>query len=190
MTSIAKSAPRERLLRAAAELFYRDGVAAVGVERLCQTAGISKKSMYQLFATKDDVVAESLRAFGAGEVARYTAVQEADLTPRARILHTFERLEERAGGPGFLGCPFVNTAIEMRDPAHPGSVVAREFKQRLTTFFEEQAHLGGATDPATLAAQLTVVFDGSAVRAVMQARGLDGIALRTATALLDAAGIP
>jgi AcrR family transcriptional regulator len=189
VTSIAKTSPRERLLRAAADLFYREGVASVGVEKLCQTAGVSKRSMYQLFETKDDVVAESLRQFGPHDTAGYFPDEAADLTPRERVLHVFERLEEQAGSPGFHGCPFVNTAIEMKDPQHPASVVARDFKQQLTAYIERQVTLGGARDPRTLAAQLTVVFDGSAVRSVMLDAGLDGLSVLTATTLLDAAGV-
>jgi AcrR family transcriptional regulator len=190
VTSIAKASPRERLLRAAADLFYREGVASVGVEKLCQSAGVSKRSMYQLFETKDDVVAESLRQFGPRTVAGYFPEEAADLTPRERVLYVFERLEEQAGSPDFRGCPFVNTAIEMKDPQHPASVVARDFKQQLTAYFQRQATLGGARDPQTLAAQLTVVFDGSAVRSVMLAAGLGGLGVLTASTLLDAAGVP
>lgn len=189
MTSIAKPSPRDRLLRAAADLFYREGVASVGVERLCQTAGVSKRSMYQLFETKDDVVAESLRQFGPHNVAGYFPDEAADLTPRQRVLYVFERLEEQAGLPDFHGCPFVNTAIEMKNPRHPASVVASDFKQQLTAYFERQVTLGGARDPQTLAVQLTVVFDGSAVRSVMLAASLDGLSVLTASTLLDAAGV-
>jgi AcrR family transcriptional regulator len=190
VTSIAKASPRERLLRAAADLFYREGVASVGVEKLCQTAGVSKRSMYQLFETKDDVVAESLRQFGPHTVAGYFPDEAADLTPRERILYVFQRLEEQAATPDFRGCPFVNTAIEMKDPRHPARLVARDFKQQLTAYFERQAALGGARDPQTLAAQLTVIFDGLAVRSVMLAAGLEGLSVRTASTLLDAAGVP
>jgi AcrR family transcriptional regulator len=185
----AKDPPRERLLRASADLFYRDGIAASGVDKLCQAAGVSKRSMYQLFETKDDLVAESLARSGAATVAGYVPAESADLTPRERILHVFERLEAASAGPGFEGCPFVNTAIELKDPTHPASRVARRFKQRLTDFFAQQATLGGAADPATLAKQLTVVFDGSATRVVVHAAALDGLSVLTAATLLDAAGM-
>jgi AcrR family transcriptional regulator len=184
-----KAPPRERLLRAAAELFYAEGVTTVGVERLCRAAGVSKRSMYQLFETKDELVAESLREFGGREVATYFEPADAHPTPRGRILHVFHRLEQQAGSPGFHGCPFVNTAVELHDAEHPASAVARRFKRQLTVYFEQQARLGGARDPQTLAAQLTIVFDGCAVRAVMLAAGLDGVAIQTATTLLDAAGV-
>ncbi len=189
MTSIAKAPSRERLLHTAADLFYRDGIAPVGVERLCQTAGVSKRSMYQLFATKDELVAEALRELGARVVAGYVSPAAAELTPRARILYVFEQLQQVAAAPEYHGCPFINTAIELHDPQHPASTVARQFKDQLTAYFREQASLAGAPDPDTLAAQLTLVFDGSAVRAVMRAAGLDGLASRTAAALLDAAGV-
>ncbi|WP_433219292.1 TetR/AcrR family transcriptional regulator [Dactylosporangium sp. CS-047395] len=183
MTSIAT--PRERLLRTAAELFYAEGAAAVGVERLCKAAGVSKRSMYQLFTTKDEVIAESLRAFGPSTVAAYFPGPAADMPPRERILHVFARLEEQAGTPSFHGCPFVNTAVELHDPAHEAAGVALTFKKRLESYFHEHATALGATDPDLVAAQLTMLFDGAAVRAVMRAEPLGGLALRTAAGILD-----
>lgn len=181
------STTRDRLLRTAADLFYREGVAPVGVERLCQTAGVSKRSMYQLFATKEDLVAESLRVHGPAIVTGYFPAADADLTPRDRIRYVFECLDEQSGTPGFHGCPFVNTAVETRDPDHPATVVAREFKERLTAYFADQARDAGFADPEGLAIQLTIVFDGAAVRAVMRGTSLDGAATRTAEALLSVA---
>lgn len=182
------STTRDRLLATAAGLFYAEGVAPVGVERLCQTAGVSKRSMYQLFATKDDLVAECLRTHGPAIVTGYFPAADAELGPRDRIRYVFERLDEQSGTPGFHGCPFVNTAVETRDPDHPATVVARAFKDRLTGYFAAHATSLGAADPEGLAVQLTMVFDGAAVRAVMRGTSLDGAAARTADALLAAAG--
>src|SRR3954463_13596953 len=103
MTSTTQPGTRERLLRTAADLFYAEGIHAVGVERLCQAAGVSKRSMYQLFATKDDLVAEALRVHGPATVAHYFAAEDAGLTPRERILHVFTVLEAESAGPGFHG---------------------------------------------------------------------------------------
>ncbi|MEE6308193.1 TetR/AcrR family transcriptional regulator [Plantactinospora veratri] len=187
MTSTTNPAtPRDRLLRAAAALFHREGIATTGVERLCQVAGVSKRTMYQLFETKDALVAESLDACGPGVVAAHLPDQTSGLDPRERILTVFAHLDELSGSPEFRGCPFLNTAVELRDPDHPASVVARSYKGRLTDFFAEQARLAGARDPETLARQLTIVYDGSASRAVTQGAGLDGLAALTASALLDA----
>ncbi|TCO49740.1 TetR/AcrR family transcriptional regulator [Actinocrispum wychmicini] len=178
---------RERLLKAANELFYRDGVGAVGVDKLCKAAGISKKSMYQLFDTKNDVVAAALERYGPWYLAMYLPDESDDRSPRDRVLHVFDWLDGRSSAPEFTGCPFVNIATELRDPDHPASTVARRFKQHLTDFFERQAELGGAADPQLLARQLTVVFDGACASAIVRAEGLAGLSRATAAALLNAA---
>ena len=185
-TPATTASTSDRLLDAAAQLFYDEGV-NVGVEALCRAAGVSKRSMYQLFDSKDAVIAASLdRA-----APRYYAFPAPDdgRSPRARMLHIFEVLEQQSQWAGFRGCPFVATAIELKSPEHPASVVARRWKDKLTAFFRQEAARGGVQDPETLARQLTVVFDGSSTRAVMQARSLDGLAVLTASALLDAAGL-
>ncbi|SNT13563.1 DNA-binding transcriptional regulator, AcrR family [Asanoa hainanensis] len=180
--------PRDRLLAAATDLFYREGVTATGVERLCSVAGVSKRSMYQLFKTKDDLVAEALKASGPGTNAAFFP-EDAETRPRERVLHVFRVLEDLAGQPAFAGCPFVNTASDLRDHDHPATVVAREFKQELTDWFTAEARAAGVADPELLGRQLTVVFDGSAARTVVHGTGLDGLSLATAAALLDAAGV-
>ncbi|MBT2225423.1 TetR/AcrR family transcriptional regulator [Nonomuraea sp. NEAU-A123] len=185
----APASTRDRLLDAAAELFYREGV-GVGVEALCRTAGVSKRSMYQLFDSKDEVMAASLERSALAYYQVFLQCSADDeRSPRARILHVFERLEESAAAPDFRGCPFVATAVEVKSPEHPASLVARRSKDAMTAFFQQEAERGGAEDPALLARQLTVVFDGSSAWAVVQAQGLDGLAVATAGTLLDGAGI-
>ncbi|WP_433916309.1 TetR/AcrR family transcriptional regulator [Streptomyces sp. NBC_01744] len=183
----AAAAPtRERLLDAAAALFYREGV-NIGIEALCRAAGVSKRSMYQLFTSKDDVLAASLDRAGSLYLSRLLPAPETDLPPRDRIMHVFKHLESLSESPNYLGCPFLATAFELKNSEHPASVVARRYKDALTDFFREEASRGGAHDCDPLAHQLTVVFDGSSARAVAQAQSLGGLATATATALLDAA---
>jgi len=188
-THTAADPPRERLLRAAAELFYAEGVNATGVDRLCRAAGVSKRSMYQLFETKDALVAESLDRVGPATAARYLPADPGALSPRDAVLHVFEAADAATAEPGFHGCPFVTTATELRDAGHPASVVARRHKAALTGYFVAQARRGGAADPETLGAQLTLVFDGAAARAVVRGEGTGGLGRATAEVLLDAAGI-
>ncbi|MEU4190397.1 TetR/AcrR family transcriptional regulator [Kribbella sp. NPDC026611] len=182
------STPRERLLDAAGELFYRDGV-NIGVDALCKAAGVSKKSMYQLFRSKDELIAESLASRGAAYQALLQPGPEDDRPARDRILNVFERQDAVVAGGNYLGCPYVATAVELKNPEHPGSVVARHFKQQLTDFFHRELVKAGADDPSTLAIQLTMIFDGAAARAVVRAQPLGGIGAATAAALLDAAGV-
>ncbi|MEU9736732.1 TetR/AcrR family transcriptional regulator [Streptomyces sp. NPDC048002] len=183
-----KASTRDRLLDAAAELFYRDGV-SVGVEALCRSAGVSKRSMYQLFAGKDEVLAASLeRSIPAYEARLVPAPGEAG-TPRERILGLFERLEAASAEPGYLGCAYLAALVELKDPAHPASEVARTVKERLRAFLRAQAEQGGAHDPDLLARQLMLVFDGAGARAGAGIETLDGLLTVTVTALLDAAGV-
>lgn len=187
-TATTASSTRERLLDAAAELFYQEGV-HVGVDALCRAAGVSKRSMYQLFGSKDEVVAASLQRTASGYAAALPPADDDAEPARERILQVFRNLEKRAEDPRFQGCPFVAAAVELKSPQHPASEVARRQKDLLTAFFQREAERGGAHDPALLARQLTVVFDGSSAWGVVQARGLDGLALATAQVLLDAAGV-
>ena len=180
--------PRERLLDAAGELFYRDGV-NIGVDALCKAAGVSKKSMYQLFRSKDELIAESLASRGPAYQALLQPGPEDERSPRERILTVFERQDELVASGNYLGCPYVSTAVELKNPEHPGSVVARHFKQQLTDFFHRELVKAGADDPSTLAIQLTMVFDGASARAVVRAQPLGGSGAVTAGALMDAAGI-
>ena len=180
--------PRERLLEAAGELFHRDGV-SVGVDALCKAAGVSKKSMYQLFRSKDELIAESLANHGPRYQRALEPGPEDGDTPRERILSVFERQDRLLAADDFLGCPFVSTAIELKNPEHPGSVVAREFKERLTGLFEAELVAAGVDDPECLAVQLTMVFDGASARAVVRAQPLAGVGVAMAASLLDAAGM-
>ncbi|HXR72108.1 TetR/AcrR family transcriptional regulator [Actinocrinis sp.] len=187
-SSTALAATRDRLLDAAAQLFYSDGI-GVGVEALCRAAGVSKRSMYQLFDSKDEVMAASLERIAPTYWASLAPSDEDDRPPRARILHVFERLEELTTSPGYRGCPFVAAAVELKRPDHPASLAARRYKDALTAFFQQEAQRAGVRDPALLAQQLTIVFDGASARAVVQAGALRGIAATTAGAILDHAGV-
>jgi AcrR family transcriptional regulator len=180
--------PRERLLDAAGELFYRDGV-SIGVDALCKAAGVSKKSMYQLFRSKDELIAESLASRGPSYQTLLHPGSEDDRPARDRILTVFERQDQMVAEGNYLGCPYVSTAVELKNPEHPGSVVARHFKQQLTDFFHRELVKAGAEDPGMLAIQLTMIFDGASARAVVRAQALGGIGVITAAALLDAAGV-
>lgn len=179
---------RDRLLDTAAQLFYEQGV-HIGVDALCKAAGVSKRSMYKLFDSKDELVAASLERIAPGYQAALLPADDDNRSPRERILHVFQRLEYLEPVQDFRGCPYVAAAVQLKSPDHPASVIARRQKDGLTSYFQYEAERGGAHDPVQLARQLTLVFDGASARSVVQAHDLDGLAVATATALLDAAGI-
>ncbi|MCX4647413.1 TetR/AcrR family transcriptional regulator [Streptomyces sp. NPDC058293] len=186
MTTEVKPSPRERLLEAAATLTYRDGV-GIGVEALCKAAGVSKRSMYQLFESKDELLAASLKERAFAFVAGLLPGSDDDRSPRERILHVFEQVESQAGAPEFRGCRYLAVQIELKDQSHPASRVAHEVKANLTAFFRSEAEQGGASDPDLLARQLSLVFDGASARAGIQADNLTGLIAPTVATLLDAA---
>ncbi|MFI6771551.1 TetR/AcrR family transcriptional regulator [Nocardia sp. NPDC050412] len=178
---------RDRLLDTAGQLFYEQGV-HIGVDALCKAAGVSKRSMYQLFNSKDELVAASLERIAPDYRAALLPADDVG-SPRERILHVFERLEYLEPAQDFRGCPYVAAAVQLKSPEHPASLVARRHKDGLTSFFQYEAERGGAPDPVLLGRQLTLVFDGASARSVVQAHDLDGLAVATATTLLDAAGV-
>ncbi|MFJ2884528.1 TetR/AcrR family transcriptional regulator [Streptomyces sp. NPDC087305] len=188
MATTDKASPRDRLLDAATELFYRDGV-SIGVEALCKSAGVSKRSMYQLFESKDAVLAASLERRAPEYAAWLIAGPDDAGTPRERILYVFEQVERGSASPDFMGCPYLAALVELKDPAHPASVVARAAKERMKDAFRGQAELGGAREPELLARQLMLVFDGASARAGAGLETLDGVTVETVRVLLDAAGV-
>ncbi|WP_327747628.1 TetR/AcrR family transcriptional regulator [Streptomyces europaeiscabiei] len=188
MTTEVKPSSRERLLEAAATLTYRDGV-NVGVEALCKAAGVSKRSMYQLFESKDDLLAASLKEHTASFVAALLPPADDGRTPRERILHVFEQLESQSGAPDFQGCRYLAVQIELKDQTHPASRVAHQIKAKLTAFFRAEAEQGGASDPDLLARQLILVFDGASARAGIGADTITGLIAPTVVTLLDTAGV-
>ncbi|MEV7889678.1 TetR/AcrR family transcriptional regulator [Streptomyces sp. NPDC002817] len=186
MTTEVKPSPRERLLEAAATLTYRDGV-GIGVEALCKAAGVSKRSMYQLFESKDELLAASLKERASAFVAELLPMADDDRSPRERILHVFGRMESQASRPDYQGCRYLAIQVELKDQTHPASQVAHQIKANLTAFFRSEAEQGGASDPDLLARQLILVFDGASARAGIQADNLTGLIAPTVTTLLDAA---
>jgi AcrR family transcriptional regulator len=181
--------PRQRLLDAAGELFYRQGIGAVGVDLVSKAAGVSKRTLYQQFGSKDQLVAQSLDAAGTAILGMYLPVGGDDQPPREQILAVFDGLAGWTASQAFRGCPFINTATELADPGHPARQVARGYKLAMRDYFARQAERGGARDPERLADQLIVVFDGAIVQAVMDT-GRHADAARTAVqALLDAQGV-
>jgi AcrR family transcriptional regulator len=188
MTTVVKPRTRERLLEAAATLTYRDGV-GIGVEALCKAAGVSKRSLHQLFESKDELLAASLGERASAFAAGFLPGADDGRSPRERILHVFDQLEEQAGAPDFQGCRYLAAQIELKDQSHPASQVAHRVKENLTAFFRSEAERGGARHPDLLARQLSLVFDGASARAGIGADKLTGLVMPTVTTLLDGADV-
>jgi AcrR family transcriptional regulator len=159
---------RERILATASELFYREGVRAIGVDTVVERSGVSKTSLYRLFESKDALIA----AFAAERDRWFWAwwdhieEQHAD-DPRALLEALLSEIARRIGGPAFRGCPFLNLLTEFPDDKHPGRVVARgnkeEMRARLATIVAKL----GVDDPDRTASQLVLLVNGAWVTGLM-----------------------
>lgn len=187
--SAVRASQRERLLNAATDLFYREGT-GVGAIALCKAAGISKKSMYELYDSKDELMAAALDRRAVTDVAFLLPPPGFSSSPRARLLHVFSQLEKFARSPDYMGCAYLATQLELKDPAHPASRTADRIKrEHMEAFFRAEAERGNASDPDFLTRQLAVLYDGASTRAGIGADDLQGLAVTTAETLIQAAGI-
>jgi AcrR family transcriptional regulator len=188
--SLKSSRPsaRERLLAAADELFYAEGVHTVGIDRIIEHAGVAKASLYSTFGSKDELIRAYLeRRHEARRVRLLTALERFD-NPRDRLLGVFDALAELAAAAGFRGCAFYNAAAEERADTGPVAEVCATNRAWTRELFVELARDAGARDPAALAAQLVILYDGSTVGARMDHTAVAARTARAvAAALLDAA---
>ncbi|PWC33156.1 TetR/AcrR family transcriptional regulator [Azospirillum sp. TSO35-2] len=185
----AKKPARERILDTAAELFYREGIRAVGIDTIIARSGVAKMSLYRNFASKDDLVCAYLErniAQHADWWDRVTARHPAD--PRAQMKALFVALGHWIDHPRFQGCPFTSAAAELRDPANPAHAMAVAHKRMVRDRMRALALAAGADDPDRLTAQLQLLMEGAyaAGRALDLGTGNPAVA-SAAAALIDAA---
>src|SRR5258708_6490642 len=113
----------ERIAELAAGLFYEHGVTATGVEALSKAAGISKRTLYEQFGSKDGLITAAFASLDDQVFERFAKPAEQAPTPRAQIEQLFAGLEAAVGSPEFRGCAFTNAASVLADPAHPAHQV-------------------------------------------------------------------
>jgi AcrR family transcriptional regulator len=152
----------ERLLTAAGQLFYDRGIHAVGVDLIAEVAGTTKKTLYDRFGSKDNLVALYLSRRLARWDAFVTERLAAHQPGEARILATFDVLAEWLAENRW-GCAFVNANAEIGRDQHPGIPVIREDKQRMRALYQRLAAEAGATDPEALGARLHLLYEGALV---------------------------
>jgi AcrR family transcriptional regulator len=174
---------RQRILDAAAELFYREGINATGVERLAAESSVSKRTLYQHFPSKTAVVEEYLRSIEQ-RVADSVLAGTDGQTPRERLLAVFEAPMGRSE----RGCPFHNAAVEAAG-AMPGvQEIVRTNKRGFISAVTELAKQAGAADPQLLGSELGVLYEGAAALSTSLDDGSPWASARAAAeALIDQA---
>jgi AcrR family transcriptional regulator len=178
---------RERLLAAADELFYREGVQTVGIDRIISRAGVAKASLYSNFGSKEELVRAYLESRHARTTDRISRALTRFRTPRERLLGVFDAQGEQFTDPAFNGCAFVMASAE----APAGGAVeraAKAYRDWVRTLFTTLAREARVADPDALARQLHLLYDGAGLSARMDHDPSAATTARAAAgALFDAA---
>ena len=152
---------RERILSASHQLFRDQGINSTGLNELCAVAQVSKRTFYQHFTGKDELIAEHLRRFDPDVLPE--VFDRTDLTPRERLLAAFE---VPATGTQDITpmCPYIAASVEIHDPQHPARQYAHDYKKAFAARLAETAREAGATNPEQLGEQLALLLDGASAR--------------------------
>jgi AcrR family transcriptional regulator len=187
-SSMPAKEARERILAAVDELFYCDGVRAVGVDAVIEHAGVNKMSLYRNFASKDELIAAYVEDRNRQYWSWWDKTMERHAgNPRRQLLGLFEELQTRVSRKGYRGCPFVNIASELSDTSHPARRVVALNKRELKRRLRDLAAAAGAKSSDALADSLMLLMEGA--YAGSQTCGPDGPTLalaRTAQVLIGA----
>ncbi|MGQ7933922.1 TetR/AcrR family transcriptional regulator [Paraburkholderia sp. D1E] len=153
---------RERILRTASELFYREGTRAVGVDLIVAQAGVAKTSLYRHFSTKDDLI-EAFLLREDEDFWRHwdTVAAQHKGAPREELDAQLQWIGERIARPGYRGCPQINIAAEYADDNHPARKVAVAHKRELRRRLADLARALRVDEPETFALRLGTIIDGA-----------------------------
>jgi AcrR family transcriptional regulator len=153
----------------ASELFYREGIRAVGVDTIIAQAGVAKMTFYKQFHSKENLVVEYLkrrdirwRQWFRETVERYARTNDDG------VLAIFDALEERFTATDFRGCAFINTMVEMANRNHDAHQVAAEHKRQVQAFIRQLLLEARLVNPDQLAEQFMLLLDGAIVTALRE----------------------
>lgn len=153
--------PRERLLAAAQELTYQQGV-NVGVDALLSAASVARRSLYEHFGGKDGLIAEVLRRTAVEDLERYrSAITAAGDDPRRRLLAVFDMLDLIVSAPDFRGCRYLSADLALAEQGHPAHAVTRQYREALHQLLAPEVERLGLPRPAHVADQLMLLIEGT-----------------------------
>jgi AcrR family transcriptional regulator len=174
---------QQRILETTDRLFYGQGIRAVGVDTIAAEVGISKRTLYNYFPSKDDLIVAYL-------MRRLKPTEASNLPPVEQILGAFDRLERSFAGGTFRGCPFVNAVAELKEPRHAANSIALDFKEQRRIWFRDLLKRLDVDRPDVLAMQLQILVDGAIATALVRGDPKVARAAREAArTLLVAAGV-
>lgn len=166
--------PRERILAIAADLFYRHGIRAVGVDSIAEGAGTNKMTLYRHFASKDELVAEYLRCLAEKASSSWDALAaQHPGNPRGQLRGWLEDMAAHVASGDERGCPLANAAVELPERDHPARRVIEAFKTAQRQRIIELCSTAELAEPEMLADELFLLLEGARVTA--QSMGRDGL---------------
>lgn len=178
-----KPTMKERILETADRLFYLRGIRAIGVDTIAAEIGISKRTLYNHFPSKDALISAYLER-------RFVQPRDSDKSPVEQILGTFDSLERRFASKDFRGCPFVNAVAEVGPENRSVRKIAVAFKESRRLWFRDLLVQTGVADPEGLATQLVLLVDGSIAQdLVRDDPAMARAAKEAAKMLLSGAGV-
>jgi len=173
--------PNERILAAADKLFYAQGIRAVGVDAVAEEAGVSKRTLYHHYSSKDALIAAYL-------TARFRHIAPSDAPAREQILAYFDRIERMVADGSFRGCPYVNAVTEIGDRRHAATSIAVQFKEQRRQWYRALLERMDVKNPDALATQLQLLAEGAIATALVRGDPAAARAARDAAeVLIDAA---
>jgi AcrR family transcriptional regulator len=176
-----KKPARQRILDAASEMFYRDGIRAVGIDAIIARSGVAKMSLYRNFPSKDALVSAWLEDRNAFFWRRWNQAEASRMgVPQSQLEAILDMVAATASHPKWRGCPFLNTGTEFPEPDHPARAVILAHKKAVRKRLRALAAAAGARDPDLLAQQLQLLIDGA--YAIGQSLGPGGPAKTVASA--------
>ncbi|WP_033338255.1 TetR/AcrR family transcriptional regulator [Catenuloplanes japonicus] len=177
---------RQRLLDAAEELFYAEGVHTVGIDRVIEHAGVARGSLYNAFGSKDELVRAYLQRRADRMFARIEAAVERQESARDRLLAIFDAQADWLAAPTYNGCAFARAAAES-PPDGVAIACSREYRSRLIALLTTLATEAGAPQPADLARQLLLLYDGTANAGRYERTTIAAVAKAAASAIVELA---
>jgi AcrR family transcriptional regulator len=183
MAVIEKSEMDERILATADRLFYLKGIRAIGVDTIAAEIGISKRTLYNHFPSKDALIKAYLDR-------RFVVAKPSEKSPLEQILGYFDSLERRFSAKDFRGCPFVNAVAELGPEDRSVKKIAKAFKESRRLWFRELLVQLEVAEPEAIATQLQLLVDGAIAQdLVHDDPAMARAAKDVAKALLQRAGV-
>jgi AcrR family transcriptional regulator len=155
---------RDRIIAAAARLFYNEGIRAVSVDAVAERAGITKKTLYYHFASKDELIAAYLQSQDQPTLDLYARwFSETEGTAADKVGGLFSKFGRATDTPRWKGCGFLRTTAELANtPGHPAIKVGAAHKKRFETWLSNELRERGVMGPEAVARQVFLLLDGAA----------------------------